>query len=85
MKRILFETHALEQFEEWEQNDKKIFSRIVALLDAIRHEPFKGIGKPEPLRYQFKGCWSRRINFEHRLIYRVTDNAIVVIACKYHY
>ncbi len=85
MKRVFFETDAQKQFDEWEKTDKKIFNRIVILLDAARQEPFKGIGKPEPLKHQLKGCWSRRINAEHRVVYKVTNEAIIVIACKYHY
>lgn len=85
MKRILFEQDASEQFYEWEHKDKKIFNKIVELLDDVRQNPFKGIGKPEPLKYHFKGCWSRRITKEHRLVYQVTDDAIIVISCKYHY
>jgi toxin YoeB len=85
MRKILFEENALKQFHQWEREDKKIFRKILELLDEARKNPFKGTGKPEPLKHQFKGCWSRRINHQHRLIYKVTDEAIVVIACKYHY
>ncbi len=85
MKKILFEDNALKQFQEWEKQNKKIFGKIIELLDDARQNPFKGIGKPEPLKHEFKGCWSRRINYEHRLIYKVTDHAIIVIACKFHY
>ena len=86
MRKVLFETDkALKQFKEWEKQDYGTFKRIVALLDDARNNPFEGIGKPEPLKHQFKGCWSRRITREHRLIYKVTDDSIIVIACKYHY
>jgi len=85
MKKILFEDNALKQFNEWEQQDKKVFDKIIELLDNVRQNPFKGVGKPEPLKHHFKGYWSRRINHEHRLIYKVTSEAIIVIACKYHY
>ena len=85
MKRILFEENALKQFRQWERKDKKVFGKILELLDDARQNPFKGIGKPEPLKHQFKGCWSRRINHQHRLIYNVTDEAIIVIACMFHY
>ena len=85
MKRILFEEDALKQFHQWEHEDKKIFGKILKLLDNTRQNPFKGLGKPELLKHQFKGHWSRRINHEHRLIYKVTDDAIIVIACKFHY
>jgi len=86
MRKILFENDsALAQFREWERRDKKVFARIVELLADARQNPFRGIGKPEPLKYQFTGCWSRRITKEHRLVYKVTNDAIVVVACKYHY
>ena len=85
MKRILFEDDALEQFNQWEKQNKKLFDKIIKLLDDARRNPFKGIGKPEPLKHQLKGCWSRRINYEHRLVYKVTTDAIIIIGCKYHY
>lgn len=86
MKRILFENDdALEQFNAWEKKDKKIFDKIVKLLDDARQSPFKGSGKPEPLKHILSGCWSRRITKEHRLVYKVTADAIIVISCKYHY
>ena len=85
MKRIQFEEDALKQFHEWERTDEKIFRRIIELLDDARQNPFKGIGKPEPLKHQFKGWWSRRINRQHRLIYKVSGDALIVIGCKYHY
>ena len=85
MKEILFEKDALADFTEWERKNKRIFDRILELLNDARENPFKGIGKPEPLKYQLTGCWSRRITKEHRLVYQVTDTAIIVIACKFHY
>ncbi len=59
--------------------------RIIKLLEEIQRTPFEGTGKPEPLKYNLKGCWSRRIDDEHRLVYEVTNDEIVVISCKYHY
>ena len=85
MRKVFFEPIAHEQFLEWEHFDKKIFQKIVGLISETRNEPFKGIGKPEPLKHQFKGCWSRRITNEHRLVYQVTQDFIIVISCKYHY
>ena len=85
MKEIKFTPLALGQFNEWKKNDKKTYLRINKLLYQIQNNPFKGIGKPEALKHQYKGFWSRRITDEHRLIYQVTNDAIVVIACKYHY
>ena len=58
--------------------------RILALLEEIRRTPFEGAGKPEPLRSQLAGCWSRRIDREHRLVYQVEENEIILLACRYH-
>lgn len=85
MRRIIFERSAFEDFTAWAATDRKIYKRIVALiLDSLR-QPFSGLGKPEPLRHELKGYWSRRIDGEHRLIYKVDEDAITVTACKYHY
>jgi len=85
MREIFFEYLAHEQFLEWEKRDKKILTKIAELLEEARREPFKGRGKPEPLKYQYKGCWSRRINEVHRLVYKVTPKTIIVVSCKFHY
>jgi len=85
MRKVLFEPLSYKQFNEWEHTDKKMFSKIAALIAEVRDEPFKGIGKPEQLKHQLKGCWSRRITKEHRLVYQVTNDAIIIISCKYHY
>ena len=85
MKKIIFEESAFQDFVEWSTIDKKIHKRIVSLIMDILRHPFSGIGKPEPLKHQLKGYWSRRINDEHRLVYKVNHNAITIIACKYHY
>jgi toxin YoeB len=85
VKRISFETSAFEDFQAWETIDRPIYIRIVTLLKDIARNPFTGIGKPEPLRHELKGFWSRRITQEHRLVYRVTETEIIVVACKYHY
>lgn len=85
MRKIVFESGAFQDFIEWSKTDKKIYQQIVNLiLDTLR-QPFTGIGKPEPLKYELKGYWSRRINDEHRLIYKVDSEAITIISCKYHY
>jgi len=59
--------------------------KINELLRDIKRSPFEGIGKPEPLRHELQGCWSRRINDEHRLVYKVEDHAIAIVSCRYHY
>ncbi|MEM1169157.1 MAG: Txe/YoeB family addiction module toxin [Cyanobacteria bacterium P01_H01_bin.35] len=84
-KRIVFEASAFSDFTEWVKIDKKIHQKIVTLIKDIDRSSFSGLGKPEPLKYELSGYWSRRINDEHRLVYKVTDDEIIIIACKYHY
>lgn len=84
-RRIIFEAGAFEDFTAWATLDKKLYAKIVDLLRDVERSPFSGLGKPEPLRHELSGYWSRRINDEHRLVYKVTDEAIIVAACKYHY
>ena len=82
---IEFSNFAWEDFTYWIENDKDMVLKIKELLKSIKQDPFKGIGKPEPLKFGLKGYWSRRINDEHRLIYRVTDVQIEVVKCYGHY
>ncbi len=65
--------------------DRKILKRINQLIKDIQRSPFEGVGKPEPLKFDLSGLWSRRINQEHRLIYQVQDKYIVIVQCRYHY
>jgi toxin YoeB len=69
----------------WHKTDKKLFARLVRLLEEVRRTPFEGIGKPEALKGNYTGLWSRRLTEEHRLVYQVTDEAIKVIGCRHHY
>lgn len=69
----------------WQQTDKKILKRINDLIKAISRDPFEGIGKPEPLRHGLSGYWSRRINDEHRLVYKVEGEDLLIAMCRYHY
>ncbi|MCT4625833.1 Txe/YoeB family addiction module toxin [Halodesulfovibrio sp.] len=79
-------THAWEDYLYWQKTDKKILKRINTLIKDTMRTPFDGIGKPEPLRFQLTGCWSRRINEEHRLVYKLTtDNTLHILQCKHHY
>lgn len=82
---IVFHKDSLDEFNEWKKKDPKVAGRIKQLLIAILDQPFEGIGKPEPLKHQLAGYWSRRITKEHRLVYKVTDSEIIVVSCKYHY
>lgn len=80
-----FYAKALDDFYEWESTDKKIFKRIKELIKDITRNSFEGIGKPEPLKHELSGYWSRRINDEHRLVYKISDNTIYILSCKEHY
>ena len=82
---VTFTPTALDDLRYWLKTDKRQAERVLALLEEIRRTPFEGTGKPEPLRFQLGGCWSRRIDREHRLVYQVEEAEIVVIACRYHY
>jgi toxin YoeB len=85
MRRVVFLPKAFESFISWATEDKQLYKKIVTLIKDIQHTPFSGLGKPEPLRHELQGYWSRRINDEHRLVYKVTDDDIIVASCKYHY
>ena len=85
MRNIEFEPESLKHYAEWANEDKKTFNKITKLIFETSRQPFKGTGKPEPLKHKLKGCWSRRINQQHRLVYKVDDDIITILACKYHY
>jgi toxin YoeB len=85
MKRLLIEPAAFEDLQFWAQNDHKLLKKILALISNIHHTPFAGKGKPEPLKHQLKGYWSRRINEEHRLVYQITDDFIIIASARLHY
>ena len=80
-----FDPSAFEDLAWWVEHDRKCSRRIIKLIQAIQRDPFSGIGKPEPLKRELAGCWSRRIDQEHRLVYKVTDDKIKILACRYHY
>lgn len=87
---ISFTSNALEEFEYWIDNDQDIVARIKDLVKAIKQDPFKGIGKPEPLRYDLKGYWSRRVTGEHRIVYKISgtkgvDQRCIIVQCRFHY
>ena len=83
--KYVFVEESWEDYVYWQQTDKKMVLKINELLKEISRNPFSGIGKPEPLKYKYKGFWSRRINEEHRLIYQVKENEIYIAKCRYHY
>ena len=69
----------------WQDQDKKILKRINALVKDIKRQPFNGLGDPEPLKYQWSGYWSRRINKDHRIVYKIKDDQLFIAQCRYHY
>lgn len=81
---LVWQTHAWEDYIYWQESDKKILQRINELIKAMRN-PFKGLGKPEPLKGNLSGCWSRRINDEHRLVYFLKEGRIHILQCRFHY
>ncbi len=83
--KYIFVDESWEDYVYWQNTDKKIVKRINELLKDVSRTPFTGIGKPEPLKFKYKGFWSRRINEEHRLIYQVRNNEILIAKCKFHY
>ena len=82
---VRFTESASKDFRYWKRRELRIAKRIEQLCKAIQCNPFEGIGKPEPLKFDLEKCWSRRIDRIHRLVYRVERNAIIVISCRYHY
>jgi toxin YoeB len=87
---ILFTPNAWEDIEFWISNDIETLSKIKELIRSIRQDPFRGLGKPEPLKYDLKGFWSRRITGEHRIVYKVfgskgIDQKCLIIQCRFHY
>ena len=82
---LIFSSKAWSEYLYWQKTDKKILNRINTIIKDIQRSPFEGIGKPEPLRHNLSGYWSRRINDEHRLIYKVEKDAIKIAQLKYHY
>ena len=85
MRVIAFHQSAFEQYNEWALRDKKSFERLRRLITETARTPFAGIGKPEPLKRELKGYWSRRITDEDRLVYKATDDQLIIVSCKYHY
>lgn len=85
MRNLEFDPAAFEDLAWWIKKDRKQALRIINLIEAIQRDPFQGIGQPEPLKHGLSGCWSRRIDREHRLVYEVLDDKIRILACRYHY
>ncbi|MBK8850516.1 MAG: Txe/YoeB family addiction module toxin [Saprospiraceae bacterium] len=80
-----FLKNAWEDYISWQADDRKILKKINELIKDIKKTPYSGLGKPEALKYDLSGYWSRRIDMEHRLVYKVIDDEILIYACRYHY
>jgi len=85
LKNLEFDAAAFEDLAWWVEHDRAQALRIIRLIRDVQREPFGGAGKPEPLKHELKGCWSRRIDREHRLVYQVQQDKIRILACRYHY
>ncbi|EGK85648.1 Txe/YoeB family addiction module toxin [Microcoleus sp. B4-C5] len=84
-RQAVFQPEFLEDLEYWVQTDRKMALRLIKMVREILRDPFEGIGKPEPLKYEFSGAWSRRLNKEHRIVYLVSDDRIDFLKARYHY
>lgn len=83
--KLVFSRHAWEDYLYWQKTDRQVIRRINALIESIRRSPFEGIGKPEPLKNRLTGYWARRIDSEHRLVYRIEGESIYIVQARYHY
>ena len=82
---LLFADEAWEDYLYWQQRDKQILRRINQLIREVQRTPYAGLGKPEPLKHALQGYWSRRITSEHRIVYKVTDDGVLIAQLRYHY
>jgi toxin YoeB len=82
---IVFSENAWEDYVSWQTNDRKILIKINDLIKDIQRHPFQGTGKPEPLKFDLKGFWSRRINREHRIFYQIINDELIIYSCRFHY
>jgi len=85
MPKLIFSRLAWEDYQYWIKHDRKKLERINKLINDSLRDPFHGIGKPEPLKLNLQGCWSRRIDDEHRLIYEYNSDNLFIVSCRYHY
>ncbi|NCF33095.1 MAG: Txe/YoeB family addiction module toxin [Proteobacteria bacterium] len=83
--RLIFAEKAWEDYIYWQRTDKKILKRVNTLIKEIKREPFEGLGKPEPLKHALSGYWSRRINDEHRIVYKIQSDSLLIAQLRYHY
>jgi toxin YoeB len=83
--KVIFSSQAWDDYLHWQRTDRKVLKRINDLIKEITRTPFEGAGKPEPLRHALAGYWSRRIDDEHRLVYKIDADAVVIAQARYHY
>jgi toxin YoeB len=83
--KLIFSEQAWEDYLYWQKTDKKLLERINALIKDTSRSPFEGIGKPEPLKNALSGYWSRRINDEHRIVYKISDGSMLIAQLRFHY
>ena len=83
--KLIFSDEAWEDYLYWQEQDRRVVARINRLINETRRDPFKGTGKPEPLKHALAGFWSRRINDEHRMVYKVEEGALLIAQLRYHY
>ena len=83
--KLIFSEQAWEEYLYWQKTDRKLLERINALVKDVSRSPFEGIGKPEPLKNALSGYWSRRINEEHRIVYKIVDGSMLIAQLRYHY
>lgn len=82
---LVWAEHAWDDYLYWQQKDKKTLKRVNTLIKDISRQPFEGLGDPEPLKHNWSGYWSRRIDRERRLVYKINDNQLFIVQCRYHY
>ncbi len=83
--KLVFSERAWDDYLHWQETDRRLVARINLLIRDIQREPFRGLGKPEPLRHALQGYWSRRINDEHRIVYRIEGDSMLIAQLRYHY
>lgn len=83
--KVIFHEQAWDDYLYWQQQDRKMLTRLNGLIKECTRTPFDGTGKPEPLKGQLSGWWSRRLNREHRLVYRIEEDQLLIAQCRYHY
>lgn len=83
--KLVFSSHAWDDYLHWQQTDKNMLKRVNNLIKETKRSPTEGIGKPEPLKHGLSGYWSRRINDEHRFVYKVAEDSLIIVQLRYHY